>query len=185
MMMPRLFVGIALPEAVRRDLASVMEGLEGVRWSPPENLHLTLRYIGETEPERQERMEQALGRVRVEPFVLPVEGLGLFPSRGAAKVLWAGLGGAHTRLFQLRKQVDEALLAVDLTLEVRSFQPHVTLGRLTETHDRKALERFLRRHAEFEAAPFRVAEFHLFASDGGGAGRAPRYRVLRTFALEK
>jgi 2'-5' RNA ligase len=180
--MARLFTALALPGTVRAELAALANGLEGVRWVPPENLHLTMRYIGDVEPARQDAMAGALAQVRVEPFILPVAGLGVFPSRGLARVLWAGLGNAHTRLFQLRKQVDEALLSVDLTLDVHSFQPHITLGRLDENYDSRALTKFLARHADFEAPPFRVSEFYLMASETR-PGRAPVYRTEWTFPL--
>lgn len=149
---------------------------------PEENLHLTLRFIGDCDAARRDRMIAALEHVRVEPFVLPVAGLGVFPSRGRAKVLWAGVGGGHTRLFQLRKQVDEALLSVDLTLDVHHFQPHFTLARLAKDYDAKALARVLERGAKFEAPPFRVTEFHLLASELH-SGAAPRYTLVRSFAL--
>jgi 2'-5' RNA ligase len=181
----RLFVGIGLPEAVRHDIATLMRRLEGVRWTPPENLHLTLRFLGDVDPERQQQMEAALAAVRVEPFVLPVEGVGVFPTRGPARVVWVGVGGAHTRLFQLRKQVDEALLTTDPAIDVRNFSPHITIGRLTEQHEPKHVMKFLETHARFEAPPFRVNEFQLFASDGGQAGAPPRYEIVRSFALEK
>jgi len=180
----RLFVGLSLPLPVRDDLTMLMRRLEGVRWIPSENLHLTLRFLGETDETRRRQIETTLERVRVEPFVLPVEGVGIFPPRGPAKILWAGLGNAHTRLFQLRKQVDEALLSIDPTLDIRHFSPHITIGRLTEQHDPKALAKYLHHHAKFEAPPFRVSEFQLFASDGGRSGAPPRYAVLRSFALE-
>ncbi|MBA3849496.1 MAG: RNA 2',3'-cyclic phosphodiesterase [Opitutus sp.] len=180
----RLFVALALPAVVRSELAGVMEGVEGIRWSPPGSLHLTLRFIGDCGAAKREALAGALGRVRVEPFILPVEGLGVFPSRGPAKVVWAGLGGAHRRLFQLRKQVDEALLSVDLTLDVRHCQPHITLGRLGEGHEPKELAKYLARHAEFEAPPFRADEFHLMSSEPS-ADATPRYSSVRRFALAK
>jgi 2'-5' RNA ligase len=180
----RLFVALALPEVVRSDLAAVMGPLTGARWTPPANLHLTLRFIGASDAARCDALADSLARVRVEPFILPVEGLGVFPTRGPAKVLWAGLGGAHTRLFQLRKQVDEALLAVDLTLAVHTFQPHITLARLAENHEPKELAKFLARHARFEAPPFRVSEFHLMTS-ALQPGAAARYTAVRSFPLCK
>lgn len=179
----RLFVALTPAAPVREELAALEdEELEGARWVPADNLHLTLRFIGDTDDEKRERIESALARVRVEPFVLPVGELGVFPPRGPAKVLWAGVGGGHTRLWQLRKQVDEALLSVDMTIDVRTFAPHFTLARLGETLDPKHLAKFLERHKRFEAPPFRVASFELYASDAQ-PGRAPAYRVVRQFAL--
>jgi 2'-5' RNA ligase len=178
----RLFTALLPPPVVRDELGALAGPLEGVRWTPPDNLHLTLRFLGDCDPDRQERFAEALTRVRVEPFILPVAGLGLFPSRGPAKVLWAGTGRAHTRLFQLRKQVDEALLSAEPGLDVHSFHPHFTLGRLGTVYDPKALAVYLARHAGFETPPFRVGEFHLMASDLQ-PGRAPAYRSIRVYPL--
>src|SRR5262245_6581481 len=111
--MPRLFTALVPPATVQTELAAVAAPLAGVRWTPAGNIHLTLRFIGETDDAKTERYLESLARVHVEPFILPVGSVGLFPTRGPAKVLWAGVGNGHTRLYQLRKQVDEALLAVD------------------------------------------------------------------------
>jgi len=180
--MPRLFTALIPPATVRTELAAVARPLAGVRWIPEENIHLTLRFIGETDDEKTARFTASLERVKVEPFILPVGGVGLFPSRGPAKVLWAGVGTGHTRLHQLRKQVDEALLAVDSGLAVPGFHAHFTLGRIGETHEPKPLAQFLERHKDFEAPPFRVDEFFLMASEFL-PGRPPAYRVLRRFGL--
>jgi RNA 2',3'-cyclic 3'-phosphodiesterase len=180
--MSRLFVALIPPVPVRSELATLTSPLPGVRWSPEDNLHLTLRFIGETDEVKQERFAEALTRLHVEPFVLPVGEVGLFPSRGPAKVLWAGVGQGHTRLYQLRKQVDEALLSVDPGLAVPGFHPHFTLGRIGANYDAKTLARFLERNAGFEAPPFRVAEVHLMASERV-PGRPPVYRAVRTIAL--
>lgn len=180
--MPRLFVAITPPATVRSELAALAEPMEGVAWTSPENIHLTLRFIGDAEESRQAGLEAALAQVKVESFILPVEGIGTFPPRGLPKVLWAGLGSAHTRLFQLRQQVDDALLSVSLELDVRHFHPHFTLARLKENLDEKALARFLRRHAAFEAPPFRVSEFHLYASEPSATGS--RYNLVKSFPLK-
>lgn len=182
----RLFVAIDVPETVRAELAGLAEPLDGVAWTRPEQLHLTLRFIGETE--QREGLEAALERVRVEPFILPVGGIGVFPVRGPAKVLWAGLGRAHTRLFQLRQQVDDALLSVDLGIPMPNFHPHITLGRVglpPEQRDKKwlaAFERWRKARAAFEGPPFKVAEFHLYASELRADGAV--HTRLRTYALD-
>ncbi len=183
----RLFVAIDVPETVRAELAGQAEPLDGVAWTRPEQLHLTLRFIGETE--QREGLEAALERVRVEPFILPVGGIGVFPARGPAKVLWAGLGRAHTRLFQLRQQVDDALLSVDLGIPMPNFHPHITLGRVgrpPEQRDKKwlaAFERWRKARAAYEGPPFKVADFHLYASELRADGAV--HTRLRTYALKR
>lgn len=180
--MPRLFTAIVPPATVQHELAALAAPLHGTRWTPAENIHLTLRFIGETDDAKTEHYADALTRVRVEPFILPVGGTGVFPTRGPAKVIWAGVGNGHTRLYQLRKQVDEALLAVDASLAMPGFHAHFTLARLGEVYDPKELTRFLAQHREFEAPPFRVTEFTLMSSELT-PGRPPAYRVVRSFPL--
>lgn len=182
--MLRLFTALVPPATVQTELAELATPLVGVRWTPAENIHLTLRFIGETDEAKMERYIESLARVQVEPFILPVGGTGLFPSRGPAKVLWAGVGNGHTRLYQLRKQVDEALLAVDAALAVPGFHPHFTLGRLAEDHDPKGIAHFLAHTRTLEAPPFRVAEFHLLASELL-PGRPPVYSVVHRFPLAR
>ena len=181
--MPRLFTALVPPATVQNELAEIAVPLSGVRWTPAENIHLTLRFIGETDDAGTERFAAALARVRVEPFILPVGGVGVFPTRGPAKVLWAGVGNGHTRLYQLRKQVDEALLAVDAGLAMPGFHPHFTLGRIGEHCDAKEIAHFLERHKTLEAPPFRVTEFLLMGSELTPGG-PPVYRELHRFNLE-
>jgi RNA 2',3'-cyclic 3'-phosphodiesterase len=180
--MPRLFTALVPPAPVQAELAEVAAPLAGMRWTPAENLHLTLRFIGETDDAKAARFAEALARVHVEPFILPVGGVGVFPTSGPAKVLWAGVGNGHTRLYQLRKQVDEALLAVDAGLAMPGFHAHFTLGRIGEDYDPKELAHFLERHKTLEAPPFRVAEFRLMTSELT-PGHPPAYRTMQTFAL--
>jgi 2'-5' RNA ligase len=181
--MSRLFVAIVPPPTVRSELAALAAEAEDLRMTPEQNFHLTLRYIGPVESGSEEQFIRALGRVAVESFILPVGEVGIFPSHGPAKVVWAGIGNGHTRLFQLRKQVDEALLSVDIMVDVHHFHPHFTLGRLAIDYETKLLAKFLGRHAGFEAPPFRVSEFQLMASETQ-PGRAPRYRSVQVFPLD-
>jgi 2'-5' RNA ligase len=180
--MARLFVALVPPVTVGSEIADLATPLPGVRWTPADNIHLTLRFIGETTDDKQGRFEAALEKLHVEPFILPVGGVGIFPTRGPAKVLWAGVGNGHTRLYQLRKQVDEALLRVEPGLAVPGFHPHFTVGRLSEQYEAKPLAHFLEKHAKFEAPPFRVAEVLLMASELT-PGRPPVYHAARRFPL--
>ena len=166
----RLFLAIDLPPPLRDQLSALYGSSRGIAWTRPEQLHLTLRFLGDVEVPLRESLEQKLAAVSVEPFVLPVEGLGSFPPRGPARVLWIGVGRGHTRLHQLRQQIDDALLACGLELDVRFFHPHVTLGRVRDEAPPGAVADFLKKHGGFEAAPFRVTSFILYASELRPAG---------------
>ncbi len=177
----RLFIAIPLPDALRAELAALYQPLPGVAWTQPEQLHLTLRFLGDVEPPLTTAVEQALARVRVESFVLPLGGAGAFPPRGAPRVLWIGVGRGHPRLYQLRQRIDDALLGTGLALDVRRFQPHATLARVRAEAAPGAVNQFLRRNRDFEAAPFRAETFRLYASELRPAGAV--HTVKREFPL--
>ncbi len=177
----RLFVSLSLPPPCRDALACLMEPLEGVRWTRPDHLHLTLRFLGDVVENQAQRLVEALEAVRVEPFLLPIGGTGVFPPRGEPKVLWAGLGNAHPRLFQLRQRVDDALLSAGWQGELRSFEPHITVGRAVGV-DRSVIDPWLHRHRSFEGPPFRVTAFKLMVSDLRFGGAV--HRVHTGFPLE-
>ena len=94
----RLFVAIALPEPVRAALVALAQPLPGVAWTRPEQLHLTLRFIGDVPAEKIERVTAHLTAVSVEPFLLPVEDVGAFPPKGPPRVVWIGVGHGHPHL---------------------------------------------------------------------------------------
>ncbi len=159
----RLFVAVPLPDPVRDELSGLAEPLRGVSWTRPAQLHLTLRFIGEVPAGMIERIEERLASIRVESFIIPVEGVGAFPPKGPPRVIWAGVGLGHPHLFQLRQRMDDALLAAGIDLDVRSFQPHITLARCAGGAA-PAASPWLRRHREFSTAPFRVRVFDLCLS---------------------
>jgi len=160
----RLFIALTLPEPVRAALVALAEPLPHVAWTRPEQLHLTLRFLGDVPVAQIESMAARLAAVRVEPFLLPVESVGAFPPKRPPRILWAGIGAGHPRLHQLRQRIDDALLAAALDLDVRTFHPHVTLARCPETAA-PSVGRWLRRHADFAAPPFRVDAFGLWSSE--------------------
>jgi 2'-5' RNA ligase len=165
-----LFIAIDLPAAHRAALAALGVPTRGLAWTPLEQLHLTLRFLGDVDEARVADLTTALARVRVEPFVLPLEGLGAFPPRGPAQVLWAGVGHGHPRLFQLRQQIDDSVLALGLPVDLRIFHPHVTLARVKREASPATVAQFLKQHREFGAAPFRAEAFNLYASELRPAG---------------
>lgn len=165
----RLFLALALPAAVREVLAALAQPLPGVNWTRLDQLHLTLRFLGEVPPEKIAAVQSGLADVKIAPFLLPVEGCGTFPPNGPPRVLWAGIGAGHPRLFQLRQRIDDALLRSGLDFEVRTFHPHITLARCREGAGR-AINAWLHAQREWVAPPFRVEAFDLCASELGPAG---------------
>ena len=160
----RLFIALALPDPVRAALESVAEPLSGFAWTRPAQLHMTLRFLGDVDPGTLARIDGRLAGVRVEPFLIPVEGVGSFPPRSPPRTIWAGAGAGHPRLYQLRQRLDDAVLAAGLDFDVSHFQPHITLARCTERASAAATQ-WLHRHRDFTAPPFRVDAFDLFSSE--------------------
>jgi len=176
----RMFVAITLPPVVRDALAALAEPMRGVAWTRPEQLHLTLRFLGQVPREKIEPMIARLAGVRVESFVLPVEGLGTFPPGRPPRVIWVGVGSGHPRLFQLRQRLDAALLTSGIALDVRMFHAHATLARCTE-NAAASVNRWLHAHRAFEAPPFRVQAFDLYASELRPSGAV--HTLRRSFPL--
>lgn len=176
----RLFIAITPPEPVRQVLAALQPPLRNVRWTPVEQLHLTLRFLGDLDDETCDGLIQRLANIHVEPFPLPLEGAGVFPIKGPPRVLWIGIGSGHPRLHQLRQQIDDAAVAVSPSTDVSSFRPHVTLARCTEQAHAGAAA-WARAHREFAGPVFFVDAVHLYASDRRATGA--EYRLVKSFSL--
>lgn len=158
----RLFVAIDLPDALRRQLARMTGGLPGARWVPPENYHLTVRFIGEIPAWQAEEIDHALSGVRAPAFPLSLVGVGLFAKGGRGTSLWAGVERAAA-LDHLRAKVEIALQRIGLEPERRRFAPHITLARVDAVPQAR-LAAHLQAHGLFRASPVTVAHFTLFSS---------------------
>src|SRR2546430_12500135 len=132
----RTCVGIRLDERVRAALGSAIDGLPGlapaVAWVSPENVHLTLKFLGQVREARAAELVAALAGATsgFAPFEASVEGLGAFPTPLRARVIWAGVGRGAEPLVELAGRVDAALAALGFEREARPFAPHFTLGRV-------------------------------------------------------
>jgi 2'-5' RNA ligase len=165
--MHRLFVAIRPPEFVRLQLLDLMEGVRGARWADEDQLHLTLRFIGEVDRHSAEDIHAALSSVRHPPFDLALNGLGAFDRRGAATVLWAGVAPQEP-LKALHKKVDQAIARTGLAPERRAYHPHITLARLGRGAD--AIQPLLESKGGTVSERFRVGEFRLYESHLTAAG---------------
>ena len=134
----RLFTAIELPQGIREELRRLRQQAlkvspqlaDAVSWVKPENLHLTLKFLGEVSDEKVMGVCQALRRVELAwPINLRVDGLGFFPARGPMRVVVALVGGQTEALQCLYGGIERALHEIGFPLEHRPFTPHVTLGR--------------------------------------------------------
>lgn len=178
--MIRLFVGIGLPEDIRARLAGLCGGVPGARWVPPENFHLTLRFIGEVPKGEMEDIHHALIGVRTRRFDLAISGVGHFETSGQARALWVRIE-KNQELSALQSRVESALVRVGLEPEERRFMPHITLGRLRDTPLQR-VSSFLAHNNMFRAGPVPVDSFSLFSSFRKPEG--PIYREEAEYPLQ-
>jgi len=161
----RLFLAIELPEYVKDSLETLgEETLKGFHYVSRERFHLTLKFIGDIPGQLQQEIVKAIDPIEVHQFLLPIEGLGSFPSKGHPHAVWAGVSSAHPRLFQLHKRIEDALFSIGIEPEKRIYHPHITIARVNHAAD-ETVKQFLKRHPDFGAAPFKVEEFHLLQSE--------------------
>ena len=166
----RLFVALDLPWWLRERLSMLSgAGIPGARWVPPENYHLTLRFIGETPAHRAEDIDLALAGLRGRGFALTLAGLGVFtksgPKGGRSTALWVGVE-RNPQLDHLQGKIETALQRAGLEPERRRFAPHVTLARLDAAPEAK-LAAFVQAHNLFRSEPVPIGHFTLFSSQLG------------------
>jgi 2'-5' RNA ligase len=165
----RLFVSIEPPTSVTQRLAELDPHLRGVRWLAPEQMHLTLSFLGNVPEDVEEKLKRNLSGIEWKAFFLPLTGLGAFPGKGRPNVIWIGVGSGHPHLFQLHKRVQEAALAAGLEPDLRSFHPHVTIARCRDVSP-ETIRPFLKVHASFDAGMVHVESFCLNSSELTPAG---------------
>ena len=161
--MHRLFIAIDMPPAVNDRLINLCQGVSGAKWADSAPFHLTLRFIGDADDGLLQDIQFALADIEASAFDLALKGVGYFPPRGPAKILWAGIE-AEPRLHRLREQVRAALEALGLEPERRKFAPHVTLARFKRGAAAARVADFLSIHALFRTQSFPVTQFHLYSS---------------------
>lgn len=160
--MIRLFVAYDLPDDVRMLICGMGATIPGARAVPTDQLHLTLKFIGDVEESMLPDLREALSEVVSPPLLIKLQGVGHFPPRGNPKVLWCGISPTLETI-QLRNSIEKALDAIGIPRERRKFSPHVTLARLRNS-PLKRVTQFLAGNSMFETPTFRVDNFRLYSS---------------------
>ena len=177
----RLFVAIDPPQEIREELTTICCGLPDARWTPPEQLHLTLCFIGEVSSATFLDIREALGEIEAAPFALRLQGVGFFPPRGQPRVVWAGIE-KNEQLAILQRKIVTRLFSLGLEPENRKFAPHITLARLHQTPAAK-VGNYMAMYGLLNSAPFAVENFLLYSSILGRKGAS--HLVEQEYQLEK
>ena len=164
----RAFIAIDLPEsiraALRRTQASFRSTSPGARWTQPEGIHLTLKFLGEISDAKVKEVSQSLKNVgQFESFTVGLRGFGFFPDARRPRVFWAGVE-APASLSRLAERIEEAMRSIGFAREERAFRPHLTLARFRVPQSQPALQALLAQQGEQELGNFEVSEFFLFES---------------------
>jgi 2'-5' RNA ligase len=140
----RCFIAIELPEEVKASLAGIQRHLKksgaDIRWVKTDNIHLTLKFLGEIEENRVAGIIQMLKGAcsHHNIFSIEISGIGTFPAKRSPRVLWAGIIG-NGELARLQSDIDEAAASLGFDPEKRAFSPHLTLGRFRSSRGKSAL----------------------------------------------
>ncbi|UUR08824.1 RNA 2',3'-cyclic phosphodiesterase [Sphingomonas glaciei] len=170
--MHRLFVALPLPEAIADLLLDVEDGPDSLRWVHADQLHLTLRFIGEVDGAQAEDVAASLAAVAFDAFALRLSGTGCFAHRRHG-ALWAGVA-PRDPVAALAAKIERAVQAAGVAPETRAFHPHITLARWSGPQP--PIEPWLTRHAGLVSAEWPVDRFGLYESRLGKAG--PSYSLV-------
>lgn len=172
--MPRVFFGLEIPPAIKDRLLTVRAEVPGAQWQGAEQLHITLLFLGNVEPERLAAVCEAASDLAFEAFPLQLTGLGCFGQPHRPRNLWAGVQPVAP-VARLHQALQERMKALGLATENRGFRPHLTLARFKSGAG--SVEPLLAEYGERVFGQFPVTELTLFESKPGPAGS--RYTIIQ------
>jgi 2'-5' RNA ligase len=183
----RTFIAVGIEAPIRRKLVGVQRRLEraaeNVKWVEEENIHLTLKFLGQVDERALYDVCRAVQEVagEHEPFEMTVEGLGAFPHQRRPRVLWAGVSGGTEPLIELAEHIDLAMEQLGWGREPRRFTPHITIGRFRRVG--VDIEAALADYQQWQAGTQYVTQVEVMSSELSSHG--PRYMVLSRAELGK
>ena len=179
----RLFVALEIPAEVRANLAELIRQLRAVapqaKWVRAENLHITLKFIGEVPVEKLDPIRGALSKARSDSLAkLEFRGLGFFPSEKSPRVFWAGIK-ASANLKTLASEIESVLDKAGIPREQRTFSPHLTLARFESRKLPEKLRAAIQENSGREFGAFETKQFHLIESKLKPSGA--EYTTVQSF----
>jgi RNA 2',3'-cyclic 3'-phosphodiesterase len=177
--MPRLFTALEIPAAIRSHLSLLRAPLGGAKWIEPEDMHITLRFVGDIDDRTADEFAGLLAQIHSEPFQVSIQDVGSFGGR-EPRVLWAGVEAGEP-LAALYRANERAARAAGLEADPRSFKPHVTLARMRGARN-QPVARFLQEHGGLRTQPFIATRFVLLSARPGSGG--PPYAVEADYPFD-
>ncbi len=179
----RLFVALSIPPEIRENIALLIGSLRHTdakpRWVNPQNLHITLKFIGEIESEKVPAIWVALATIRTaQPLTLEFRNVGFFPNSCRPSVAWIGIEAPPALAF-LATEVNRVLASMGIPREEKPFVPHLTIARFKETGLSPALQAEIEKCKDHNFGPYTASEIHLIESRLKSSGA--EYTTLRSF----
>jgi 2'-5' RNA ligase len=167
----RTFIAVELPEEALSFAVNIQDALKSygfnIRWVKPENIHVTLKFLGGIHRDVKGKVEDAMVNAAKEckPMQFSVKGMGVFPGVKRPKVVWCGLNGDVSSLIDLQSELDETLADMGFSKERRPFKSHLTLGRTKGLVSPNKIIDAMKELSSYESTPFHVQTITLFRSD--------------------
>lgn len=176
----RLFIAIELPKDLKDEIEALHKPIDGIRWQSAEQVHITLKFLGDTSCEQLADLKTKLKDIQSPAFHLEIKGLDKFPAKGIPKVIWVGVSEAP-KLMQLQTRVEDASLEAGFIKERHTFKPHITLARVKKEGEIAAYQ-FLRKRFTY-SKEIEINHFTLFQSHLSAEGA--RHEVVKRYSLEQ
>lgn len=183
----RTFIGIPLPPVVQHQITTAQQSwkavLPDIRWTKAENLHLTLRFLGDIEETLVNQIYTCMQKAvtGISPFTLTLHGMGVFPNLARPRVLWLGIGEGKERLQALYVSLDNSLRSLGFPSEGRVYTPHLTLARFKTSSRKSVVQSLIEQGNTYTFDPIVIQTLELIHSQLQPTG--PIYTPLRTVAL--
>jgi RNA 2',3'-cyclic 3'-phosphodiesterase len=182
----RIFIGIKLEEDIRAQIEKELKPFKKmktpIRWTEPENIHLTLKFVGEVSADIYPEMERAVasGHFELKPFRINFRGLGKFPAGDEVHIFWAGIEPV-VELETLFRRIEDILIRFGVEKETRRFLPHITVGRNRARFPFKSLLNELEKKCDVRLGESIASSFQIFESRL--TPRGPIYTVRQEVAI--
>jgi 2'-5' RNA ligase len=183
----RTFIAVELQKSIRDRLIALQEKLADagteVKWVAPENLHVTLLFLGEVEDREVPEVCRITANCAKQhaAFDMSIEGVGCFPNSRQPRIIWAGVGAGRPSLGAIHDDLEAALAVCGYRREDRHYSPHVTLGRIKSDRPVHGVSEVMAKHENWRAGESTVRELHVLSSCL--SPRGPRYTTLSRAGL--